>query len=154
MKRFYKISCNADSKPVRLIVSVVLAFVVMLFINGFIGSMGGFPAFIAFVLAFYSLRTVTSAGNRIMHQLAMTSKRETGYLLRDYILKYLILWTVFRIAQFFFTGDRLGEFQRGKCPGICERAAGNLHAGEMGLFFCGNRDVCVCVITVSAGGDP
>lgn len=110
MKRFYKISCNADSKPVRLIVSVVLAFVVMLFINGFIGSMGGFPAFIAFVLAFYSLRTVTSAGNRIMHQLAMTSKRETGYLLRDYILKYLILWTVFRIAHFFSRVTGWGNF--------------------------------------------
>ena len=76
----------------RLLASVVLAFVVMLFINGFIGGVGGFPAFLAFLLVFYLLRTVTSAGNRITHQLAMSSRREVGYLLVDFAVSYLLLW--------------------------------------------------------------
>lgn len=99
MKRFYKISGNAESKPMRLLASVVLAFVVMLFINGFIGGMGGFPAFLAFLLVFYLLRTVTSAGNRITHQLAMSSRREVRYLLVDYAVSYLFLWGICRILS-------------------------------------------------------
>ena len=39
-----------DADPMRLLVSAILAFTVMLFINGFVGSMGGFPAFVAFRL--------------------------------------------------------------------------------------------------------
>lgn len=41
-----------DADPMRLLVSAILAFTVMLFINGFVGSMGGFPAFVAFTLVF------------------------------------------------------------------------------------------------------
>ena len=48
MKQFYRITRNTESKPSRLIASVVLAFIVMLFVNGFIGGMGGFSSFIAF----------------------------------------------------------------------------------------------------------
>lgn len=98
MKRFYKISSNVESKPIRLLAAVVLAALVMLFINGFIGSMGGIPAFIAFLMTFYLLRTVMSTGNRISHQLAMNSRREIGYLLIDYGAGYLLLWTLFRGA--------------------------------------------------------
>ena len=84
MKRFYKIAGNAESKPVRLVASLVLAFVVMLFINGFIGSMGGFPAFIAFSIVFFLLRTLVGNGSRMTHQLAMTSRREVIYFLFEY----------------------------------------------------------------------
>ncbi|MCI7108293.1 MAG: hypothetical protein PUA77_05195 [Lachnospiraceae bacterium] len=98
MKRFYKIAGNAESKPVRLVASLVLAFVVMLFINGFIGSMGGFPAFIAFSIVFFLLRTLVGNGSRMTHQLAMTSRREVIYFLFEYSVGYLILWSVFRIG--------------------------------------------------------
>ncbi|MCM1106674.1 MAG: hypothetical protein NC355_07000 [Blautia sp.] len=101
MKRFYKISCNAPSRPVRLVAAVVLAFGVMVFINGFIGSMGGLPAFIAFAVMFYLLRSVTSAGNRITHELAMTSKRELCYVFVDYCAGYLLLWGIFRLGLMF-----------------------------------------------------
>lgn len=53
MKQFYRITRNTESKPSRLIASVVLAFIVMLFVNGFIGGMGGFPTFIAFAVLFF-----------------------------------------------------------------------------------------------------
>ena len=46
-----------DADPMRLLVSAILAFTVMLFINGFVGSMGGFPAFVAFTLIFFRIRT-------------------------------------------------------------------------------------------------
>ena len=46
-----------DADPMRLLVSAILAFTVMLFINGFVGSMGGFPAFVAFTLVFFRIRT-------------------------------------------------------------------------------------------------
>ena len=98
MKKFYKISANAESNPVRLVATVGLAVVVMLFINGFIGSMGGFPAFIAFTLVFFPLRTVVEAGNRITHQLSMSSKKETAYLMGSYCFAYLVLWGILRIA--------------------------------------------------------
>lgn len=97
MKRFYKIAGNAGSKPSRLLASVVLSFMVMLFINGFIGSMGGFPAFIAFLLVFFRLRSLVGEGSCITHQLAMTSRREVVSLLVGYSLGYLLLWGIFRI---------------------------------------------------------
>jgi cbb3-type cytochrome oxidase subunit 3 len=83
-----------DNDSMRLIASAVLAFVVMLFINGFIGSMGGFPTFIAYVLTFYQLRTMVDKrqASGLLH---------TGRLLGDYIVRYLLLWTVFRVGLFF-----------------------------------------------------
>ena len=53
MKQFYKITRNTESKPSRLIASIVLAFIVMVFVNGFIGGMGGFPTFISFAVLFF-----------------------------------------------------------------------------------------------------
>ena len=64
MKQFYRITRNTESKPSRLIASVVLAFIVMLFVNGFIGGMGGFPTFIAFAVLFFLLRTRIGDGNQ------------------------------------------------------------------------------------------
>ena len=101
MKVFYRLSSNAPSKPFRLIASTVLAFTVMVFINGFIGSMGGFPAFIAFLTVFYLLRSVTGTGNRIMHHLAMTSRRELAVLFFDYSAGYLLLWLLIRQVLLF-----------------------------------------------------
>jgi hypothetical protein len=84
-----------DNTPIRLVASVVLAFVVMLFINGFIGSMGGFPAFIAYVMTFYRLRTAVCVTQR------EASPVYAGRLLGDYAVRYLLLWCVFRVGSFF-----------------------------------------------------
>ncbi|WP_432628816.1 hypothetical protein, partial [Brotaphodocola sp.] len=80
MKQFYKITRNTESKPSRLIASIVLAFIVMVFVNGFIGGMGGFPTFIAFAVLFFWQRTLIGDGNQITHQIAMTSRREVLHL--------------------------------------------------------------------------
>lgn len=101
MKHFYKIASGVENQPSRLLASVGLAFVVMTFINGFVGSMGGFPAFLAFVLCFFLLRTIVSEGNRLTHHLAMTSRREIAYLLWDYSVGYLLLWGILRLAFLF-----------------------------------------------------
>lgn len=101
MKMFYRLSGNAPGKPYRLIVSAVLAFLVMVFINGFIGSVGGFPAFIAFLIVFYCLRSVTGEGNRIIRHLAMTSRRELSALFLDYGAAYLLLWSLIRVGLLF-----------------------------------------------------
>lgn len=85
---------SKDNAPARLIASAVLAFVVMLFINGFIGSMGGFPAFIAFLYTFYRLRTVVEGQKEV-------SPVYTARLLSDYTVRYLFLWVIFRVGIFF-----------------------------------------------------
>ena len=101
MKRFYKIASGVEHQPSRLLASVALAFIVMTFINGFVGSMGGFPAFLAFVCCFFLLRTIAGEKTRITHHLAMTSKQEIGYLLWDYSAGYLLLWGILRLAFLF-----------------------------------------------------
>ena len=98
MKQFYRITRNTESKPSRLIASVVLAFIVMLFVNGFIGGMGGFPTFIAFAVLFFLLRTRIGDGNQITHQLTMTSKREISYLLITYAVGYFLFWGILRLG--------------------------------------------------------
>ncbi|MDD7714130.1 MAG: hypothetical protein PUJ27_09595, partial [Lachnobacterium sp.] len=57
MKQEKMESKNSQDGTGRLIASAVLAFAVMLFINGFIGSMGGMPAFMASLVMFYLTRT-------------------------------------------------------------------------------------------------
>ena len=98
MKKFYRITRNTESKPSRLIASIILAFIVMVFVNGFIGGMGGFPTFIAFAILFFWLRTLIGDGNQITHQIAMTSRREGTHLLMLYSLGYLLLWGILRLG--------------------------------------------------------
>lgn len=97
MKRFLKISWDIESKPGHLLVSILMAFGVMMLINTFVGSMGGIPAFGAYVAVFYILRGFVLSGNRISHQLGLSSSREIGYLLRDYILGYFLIWGAMRL---------------------------------------------------------
>ena len=98
MKQFYKITRNTESKPSRLIASIVLAFIVMVFVNGFIGGMGGFPTFISFAVLFFWQRTLIGDGNQITHQIAMTSRREVLHLLTTYSIGYLVLWGILRLG--------------------------------------------------------
>ena len=91
MRRYYKVD---GQNPTRLLSAVGLAFTVMLFINGFIGSMGGFPAFLAFAFVFFFLRS----GRKDTDGHVYTKKQETAYLLWDYGIGYLILWGILRIA--------------------------------------------------------
>lgn len=99
MKKFYRISWDIDSSPMHLIKSMMLAFYVMLFINIFIGSMGGIPTFVGFLLAFYLLRGMVLAGNRIGHQLALESKTEVKYMFANYLISYLMVWAVMKLLQ-------------------------------------------------------
>lgn len=86
-----------DADPMRLLVSAILAFTVMLFINGFVGSMGGFPAFVAFTLVFFRIRTRAGMGNGGMQQ-ELSDRQITGRLLWKYAAGYLVLWGILRIA--------------------------------------------------------
>lgn len=137
MKMFYRLSCNAPSKPFRLIASTVLAFVVMVFINGFIGSMGGFPAFIAFLTVFYLLRSVTGAGNRIMHHLAMTSRRELFILFFDYIAGYLFLWSLIRLALLFSRVNGWGHINGASALDYIQRLLATPMLEMWAYFFVG-----------------
>ena len=101
MKFFYKLSGNVQSKPSRLIISVLFSFLVMTFVNGFIGGVGGFPVFLAFIIVFYLLRNVMGEGNRLTHQMAMTSRREIMYWMRNYCVAYLLLWFLLRLVFLF-----------------------------------------------------
>ena len=89
-----------DADPMRLLVSAILAFTVMLFINGFVGSMGGFPAFVAFTLVFFRIRTRAGMENGGMQQ-ELSDRQITGRLLWKYAAGYLVLWGILRIAFLF-----------------------------------------------------
>ena len=78
-----------DADPMRLLVSAILAFTVMLFINGFVGSMGGFPAFVAFTLVFFRIRTRAGMENGGMQQ-ELSDRQITGRLLWKYAAGYLV----------------------------------------------------------------
>ena len=67
-----------DADPMRLLVSAILAFTVMLFINGFVGSMGGFPAFVAFTLVFFRIRTRAGMENGGMHRNCQIVRSQDG----------------------------------------------------------------------------
>jgi hypothetical protein len=56
--------------------------------------MGGFPAFIAFLLTFYRLRTLVDTRQG-------SGQLTTRLLLWDYTVRYLLLWGVFRVGLFF-----------------------------------------------------
>lgn len=95
MKQVTTLSEEDNRGPRRLIVSVILALVVMLFINGFIGSMGGAPAFLAFSFIFYWVRSraVTEKEQPDREKKSLTA------LLCGYALGYLLLWGFLRVLM-------------------------------------------------------
>lgn len=101
MKKFLRISWDIESAPGHLMVSLLMAFGVMMLINTLIGSMGGIPAFLAYVAVYYMLRGFVLSGNRISHQLGISSRRETGYLLRSYLLGYFLIWAAMKLLLLF-----------------------------------------------------
>ena len=141
-----------DADPMRLLVSAILAFTVMLFINGFVGSMGGFPAFVAFTLVFFRIRTRAGMENGGMQQ-ELSDRQITGRLLWKYAAGYLVLWGILRIA-FLIPGHRLGKYQWSFRSGICTADVEHIAFGKMGIFFCWDDHVCVCAFTVSACCNP
>lgn len=100
MKHYYRISWNLENTTVHLAISVFLSVFVMFFINICIGSMGGIPALIAFLLIFYMQRGMVIAGNRISHQLAMDSKKELRYMMASYAIGYIVLWAIIKFLGF------------------------------------------------------
>lgn len=101
MKFFYKLSGNVQSKPSRLLLSILFSFLVMTLVNGFIGGVGGFPVFLSFGIVFYQLRNVMRERNRLTHQMAMTSRGEIVYWMRNYCVGYLLLWFLLRLVFLF-----------------------------------------------------
>ncbi len=101
MKHYYRISWNIENTPLHLAFSVVLSFLLMLFMNGFIGSMGGISAFVAFGVVFYVQRGMLLKGNHMSHQLAMDSKKELRFMMVSYAVGYMALWAIMKLVIFF-----------------------------------------------------
>ena len=120
MKFFYKLSGNVQSKPSRLIISVLFSFLVMTFVNGFIGGVGGFPVFLAFIIVFYLLRNVMGEGNRLTHQMAMTSRREI-------LCGIFIVMVPFASCFFVFPCDRMGKYQWCECVRVFSQSDCRFH---------------------------
>lgn len=137
-----------DADPMRLLVSAILAFTVMLFINGFVGSMGGFPAFVAFTLVFFRIRTRAGMENGGMQQ-ELADRQITGRLLWKYAAGYLVLWGILRIAFLISRVTGWGNIN-GASAVEYVRQMWNTSLLENGHIFCGDDHVCVCAFTVSA----
>lgn len=101
MKKFLRISWGADSTPLRLLGSVVFAFVVMLYVNISIGGFGGLPIFIAYAFVFYLVRAVFVSGNRLSHFLAMDSGKELRYLYVSYVEGFLLFYAIMKLVSVF-----------------------------------------------------
>lgn len=101
MSKLYKFSEPIESKPLRLVASVVLGFIIMTFINGFIGGMGGIPAFTAFTAVFYHLRVFVSAGERVIFRPGTTDRQIVGRMMLLYGAGYLLLWALLCLALTF-----------------------------------------------------
>lgn len=108
MKQEKIVSTDSRDGTGRLIVSVVLAFIVMLFINGFIGSMGGVPTFLAFLVMFYMTRTwaVDRLQAPMTEQLRPQTEDEKGQagkavmgLFAGFSLGYLLIWSLLRVLM-------------------------------------------------------
>lgn len=99
MKQFYRLSGSVNRTLVCLGLSLVFSFGVMMFINIFVGGMGGIPAFAGFFCSFYRLRPAALSGRRISHQLAMESRTEVRYFLTDYGAGYLLVWGIMKLVH-------------------------------------------------------
>ena len=142
-----------DADPMRLLVSAILAFTVMLFINGFVGSMGGFPAFVAFTLVFF----------RIRHPCGNGKRRDAAGIVRSSDHRTAVVEICCWLSGFMgnfkncvsdLPGHRLGKYQWSFRSGICTADVEHIAFGKMGIFFCGDDHVCVCAFTVSACCNP
>lgn len=100
MKRFYTISWGIDGSVAHFIRSAIISFLVMEFINTFIGGIGGVAALSGFFVAFYLLRSLIMNEKRISHQFAMDSKTELKYFLKEYIIMFSSVWLIMRVVLF------------------------------------------------------
>ena len=87
--------------PMRLLVSAILAFTVMLFINGFVGSMWWISCVsFAFTLVFFP--DTNPCGNGKRRDAAGDCQDRSGLsqdgMLWKYAAGYLVLWGILRIA--------------------------------------------------------
>lgn len=142
-----------DADPMRLLVSAILAFTVMLFINGFVGSMGGFPAFVAFTLVFFRIRTRAGMGNGGMQQ-ELSDRQITRTAVVEICCWLSGFMGNFKNCVSDLPGHRLGKYQWSFRSGICTADVEHIAFGKMGIFFCGDDHVCVCAFTVSACCNP
>lgn len=92
MRRYYRISRNVNNTVSHLTASFFLSLYVMWFVNVFIGSVGGIPAFLGFFGVYYCLRSIILPGNRLGHQLTLESRDEIRCFFINYGLGYLLLW--------------------------------------------------------------
>ena len=121
MKQEKMVSESSKDGRGCLVVSVILAFIVMLFINGFIGCMGGVPAFLAFLVMFYLTRMGAdrkwqerndrkmekiSSGTKTDSQkqtrqksLTVCRKKELAGLFAGFSMGYLLIWSLLRVLM-------------------------------------------------------
>lgn len=100
MKKFYRISWNVESTPGHLFTSIALSLYVMFFVNTFIGSMGGIPAFGGFLVGYYMLKAMVLTKNRISHTLAIESKTKVKYLIFNYVTMFIVVWFLMKVVIF------------------------------------------------------
>lgn len=99
MKKFYIMSSSLDGSISHFLISVGISFLVMGFVNTFMGGVGGVAVFFGFFLAFYLLRTLAVNGKFLSNQLAINSRTKVKYLLRSYVILFFLIWTVIKILM-------------------------------------------------------
>lgn len=137
MKNFYKSLLKVNNTPAHLGVTFILSFFVMLFINIFIGSLGGIPAMVSFFTVYYVFRGMVLSGRRTEGEILLESTNQIKYILLNYCAIYMIIWAMMRMVLILSKMTGWGNIRQLNLTQYMERLYGTTMMERWAYIFAG-----------------
>ena len=99
MKKLNLILKDASASPEHLVISIIFSLYVMEFVNLFIGSMGGIPAFMGSLAVYYMLALAVKTESEAQKGKAADKTQIKNFLI-NYVLLYVIVWIAMEVILF------------------------------------------------------
>lgn len=99
MKKLNLILKDASASPEHLVISIIFSLYVMEFVNLFIGSMGGIPAFMGSLAVYYMLALAVKTESEAQKGKAADKTQIKNFLI-NYVLFYVIVWIAMEVILF------------------------------------------------------
>ncbi|MCI7112077.1 MAG: hypothetical protein MR957_00225 [Lachnobacterium sp.] len=99
MKKLNLILKDASASPEHLVISIIFSLYVMEFVNLFIGSMGGIPAFMGSLAVYYILALAVKTESEAQKGKAADKTQIKNFLI-NYVLFYVIVWIAMEVILF------------------------------------------------------
>ena len=99
MKKLNLILKDASASPEHLVISIIFSLYVMEFVNLFIGSMGGIPAFMGSLAVYYILALAVKTESEAQKGKAADKTQIKNFLI-NYVLLYVIVWIAMEVILF------------------------------------------------------